>query len=199
MVIRLLRYLGLAAGLALAVSACGGVNPPQRLPQLTFSNETPFRLNVGRVEVVSNYQAPARPPHIEYDMPTSPETAIKRWVQDRLQPTGREGTLRVLIRDAAATETPLNMDTGVSAMFKKQQSARVDMSIDVALQMLDDRQFVIAEVTGKAARSRTEPEEQTLSERDKLLFDMVSDLMHSFDHDIQPDIQSTFGKWLGTT
>ena len=83
-------------------------------------------------------------------------------------------------------------------MFKKEQAARVDMSVDVALQMLDERQFVAAEVTGKANRSRTEPEGQKLNERDKLLYDMVEDLMQGFNSEVDPGIRSTFGPWLGT-
>jgi hypothetical protein len=159
----------------------------------------PFQLNIARIEVVPQYQPSSQLPHIETDMPVSPESAIKRWVQDRLQPTGRTGTLRVLIRDASAIETPLKKDSGMTAMFKKEAAAKIDMSIDVALQMLDDKQFVISEVTAKAARSRTELEDQTLNDRDRLLYDMVKDMMQGFDHDITPDVRATFGPWLGVS
>lgn len=168
-----------------------------RFPELTFRNLPPVQLDIGRIEVVSQYQPPAQAPHIEYDMPVSPEGALKRWVQDRLQPIGRTGTLRVVIRDASATETPLQTDKGFTGMFKREQAARVDMSVDVALQMLDDKQFVTAEVTGKQTRSQTEQEGMKLNDRDKLLYDMVEDLVKGFNGDIDPNIRSTFGPWLG--
>ncbi len=192
------RRLALVFGLGLTLAACSGVNPPrQHLPEITFRDQPPFQLNVGRVEVVSQYQAPAEPPHIEYDMPVSPENAIKRWVQDRLKPVGRSGVLRVVIRKASATETPLKTDQGVKSVFEKQQVARVDMAIDVALQILDEHQFVTSEVSAKIERNRTEPEGMTLDQRDKMLYDMVVDLMKGFNSDIDPNIRNTFGPWLG--
>jgi hypothetical protein len=197
MFVRPLRCLGLVFSLSLALAACVGQPPAPRFPPVSFRNEAPFRIDVARIEIVPQYQAPAQLPHVEYDMPVSPENAIKSWVQDRLQPVGRTGTLRVLIRDAQATETPLKRDTGFTGMFKKEAAARIDMSMDVALQMLDERQFVTSEVTAKAARSRTELEDQTLNQRDKLLYDMVVDMTKGFDKDISPQISSTFGPWLG--
>lgn len=198
MLMRLLRNAALALGLGLVLTCCSGVNPPMhRFPELTFTSSPPFQLDIGRVEVVSQYQAPAQAPHLEYDMPVSPENALKRWVQDRLKPIGRSGIMRVVIRNASAIETPLKTETGVKSVFEKQQVARVDMAVDVAIQILDERQFVKAEVTGKVERSRTEPEGMKLNERDKLLYDMVSELMQAFNAEVDPQIRNTFGPWLG--
>lgn len=194
-----LRHLALMIGFCTALAACSNSGPPmRRFPELTFRNLPPIQLDIGRIEVVSQYQAPAQAPHIELDMPVSPENALKRWVQDRLQPIGRTGTLRVVIRDAAATETPLKTDKGFTGMFKKEQAADIDMSVDVALQMLDDKQFVTAEVTGKQSRSHSELEGMKLNERDKLLYDMVEDLMKGFNNEVDGNIRSTFGPWLGS-
>lgn len=197
MFFRPLRQFALILAVGGAVTACSSVNPPmQRFPEMTFRNQPPIQLDVGRVEIVAEYQAPTQPPHIEYDMPVSPENAVRRWVQDRLKPIGRNGILRVVIRNASATETPLKTDQGFTGMFKKEQAARVEMSVDVALQMLDDRQFVAAEVTGNQSRSSTEPEGQKLNERDKLLYDMVEDLMQGLNSQLDGNIKSTFGPWL---
>ncbi len=193
-----LPRLALVFGFGLLLAACSSVNPPmQRFPDISFANLPPFQLDLGRVEVVSQYQPPAQAPHIETDMPVSPENALKRWVQDRLKPVGRGGVLRVLIKNAAATETPLKTEQGMKSVFEKQQVARVDMAVEVALQILDEHQFVVTEVTGKVERSRTEPEGMKLNERDKLLYDMVDDLIRSFNSEVDPQIHDTFGRWLG--
>lgn len=196
MITRLSRLFAIAFGLSLLAS-CGGVNPPvKRLPEMSFRHLAPIQLNVGRIEVVTEFQTDGQPPHIEYDMPISPENAIKRWVQDRLQPMGRTGTLRIVIRNAATVEEPLKTDTGFTGVFKKEQGARLTTSIDVVMQMLDDRQFTVAEVTGRAERSRTTPEGQKLNERDQVLYDIVEETMKGFNNDIEPNIRSTFGPWL---
>lgn len=198
MSMRVLRRLALIAGLGALLCACSSNSHVQRFPELSFRSQPPFQIDVGRVEVVAEYQAPTQPPHIELDMPVSPEQALKRWAQDRLAPIGRANGLRVVIRDASATETPLKTDTGFTGMFKKEQAARIDMSVDVAIQMLDDHQFVVAEVTGKASRSRTEAEGTSLNDRDKMLYEMVQDLMVGFNTEISGNIRQTFGPWLGS-
>jgi len=193
-----LRKIALAACLGLTVAACANSNPPmQRFPQMTFSNLPAYNLDVGRIEVVAEKQSDGAPPHIEYDMPVSPENALKRWVQDRLRPVGRTGTLRVLIHDASATEVALKTDQGFTGLFKKEQAARVNMVMDVSLQMLDDHQMPVAEVSAHAERERTRPEGQKLNERDKLLYDMVEELMAAYNSQVDPNIGQNFHNWLG--
>jgi hypothetical protein len=191
------RLVGMCFGLGLALTACSSPPPPtQRLPEMTFLYKQPIRLNIARVEVVSEYSAPAQHPNIEYDMPVSPENAVRRWAQDRLKATGKDGILRVVIKKASATENPLQTDLGFSGMFKKEQQARVDENLEVTLQMLDDHQFTVAEATGKSFRSRTEPEGQKLNERDQLLYDMTYDLVRGFDEEIESNLRSAFANWV---
>jgi hypothetical protein len=193
-----LRRLALMIGFSALLAACSNSSPPmQRFPELTFRNMPPVQLDVGRVEVVSQFQPPAQAPHIEYDMPVSPENAVKRWVQDRLQPIGRTGTLRVIVRDASATETPLKTDKSFTGMFKKEQAADIDMSVDIAIQMLDDHQYVTAEVTGQQSRSHSELEGMKLNDRDKMLYEMVEDLMKGLNNELDGKIHAAFGPWLG--
>ncbi len=191
-----MRMVGVCFGIGIALTACSSPPPMQRLPEMSFLYKPPIRLNIARVEVVSEYTAPAARPNIEYDMPVSPEAAIRKWAQDRLKPVGKAGILRVVIHKATATETPLKTDDGVSGMFKKEQAARVEESLNVSLQMLDEHQFAAAEVTGKSARSRTEPEGQKLNERDQLLYDMTYDLVRGFDDEVDPNIRTGFNNWL---
>ncbi len=192
------RVMGVCFGLGLTLSACSSPPPMQRLPDMTFLYKPPIRLNVARVEVVSEYTAPTVRPNIEYDMPVSPEAAVRKWASDRLKPVGTTGILRVVIHKASATETPLQTDQSLGGMFKKEQAARVDENLDVTLQMLDDHQFTVADVAGKAFRSRTEPEDQKLNQRDQLLYDLTYDLVRGFDDEVDPDIRTGFAKWLDT-
>lgn len=191
MIARRLHFLAL--GLLLALAACT-TNPPTRhLPEMTFSNLQPIQLDVGRIEIVSEYQPPGRAPHIEAEMPVAPDNAVRRWVQDRLRPVGREGTVRVVIRDAQATETPLATS---NSLFTREQAARIDMSVDVAIQVLDERQFVVAEATGRAARSRTTSEGIKLNARDQILYDMVEGMMKRFNDEIDPGIRSSLSSYI---
>lgn len=61
------------------LAACEMPAPQQQVPQLTYSHLKPYQLDVGRLEVVTEYRAPLREPNIEHIMPVSPEAAAKRW------------------------------------------------------------------------------------------------------------------------
>lgn len=194
----IVRKIGAAAAvlLAVAVAGCEVAPPQQRLPQLTYSHLQPFRLDVGRVEVVSEYQSPMRDPHVEHVMPMSPEAAVKRWAQDRLQPLGTAGAVRVVIRDARVVEVPLQTDKGVTGLFKQQQAERYDASLDLALQVLDERNLPGAEIVARSQRSRTVPEGTTLNDRDRVWFGMVEDMMTELNGQLETLIPQYFGKHL---
>jgi hypothetical protein len=189
------RLVVVALGMALAACA----NKPlvaDKFPPVSFADQKAYFFNVARVEIVPKFKSSSNPPHIEFDMPVSPENALKRWVEDRIKPNGTNGTLRVLINDASATETPLPRDPNASQLFNTEQTERVDMSINVALQILDERQFVKAEVTGQATRSRTLPEGIKLNQRDRILYDMVVELVRNMSKEVDPQIQATFPTYL---
>jgi hypothetical protein len=184
-------------GFGLMLAGCASSVPPApTFPELSFSQQPSFRFNVARAEILMNYHSNSQAPHIEYDMPVSPENAIRRWVRDRVSPVGTMGTMRIVVTNASATETPLKTDQSVAGLFTKQQAAQIDMAVNVSIQMLDDHQFVIAEASAQATRSRTLPEGITLNERDQILYDMVKDMMAEFDTAISPKIQDTLGRWL---
>jgi hypothetical protein len=183
--------------LGLALAGCSNTPPPMGAPPpISFADEKPYAFDVARVEIVSKYVAPSTPPHIEYELAASPENALRRWAQDRLQPKGTVGTLRVVINDASATEVTLPKDPNASTLFNNGPQSKIDMSLDVSLQMLDDRQFVVSEVTGKSMRSQTLATDLKLNERDKILRDMVVDLVKGFGQQVDPQIRTAFQKNL---
>ncbi|MDO8607806.1 MAG: hypothetical protein Q7R40_14810 [Phaeospirillum sp.] len=182
---------------ALAVTACENTKPPmQKLPEISFSNLRPFSLDVGQLEIVSEYVAPGRSPNIEHQMPVSPEGAAQRWAQDRLRPMGKSGFARVVIRDAKVVEVPLSIDKGISGAFKKEQEMRYDAALDVAVQILDPRHMVIAETVARATRSRTVAEGITLNERDRLLYDISEGLAKDIDEQLSQLIRNYLGRWV---
>ncbi|MDR3325941.1 MAG: hypothetical protein LBS66_01320 [Rhodospirillaceae bacterium] len=169
----------------------------QHQPELTFKNLPMIHLNIKNIEVTSNFNPPDKSLHIEYAMPISLENSIGRWAKDRLHMIGNDNTLRVVIRDASVIATPLHdVDTSLTGILKKKPINRIDMSIDVSLQILDNRKFVIAEVIGNQLISRTEFEGMTQIERNKMLYDMVNSLITGYNTSIDKNIHDTFDFWI---
>lgn len=190
-----LRTVRLCAALlaVLAVGACETAPPQQRLPELSFANQAPYRLNVGRIEVVSEYQSPQQPPHVEHMMPLSPEAAVKRWVQQRLAPMGTSGAVRVVIRNGRVVEVPLQTDRSLTGLFKKEQSEQYDADLQLVIQLLDERNLPTVEIVARSGRSRTVTEGTTLNDRDRIWFDMVAEMMH----DLNRQLDSLIPQYLG--
>lgn len=193
-----LRPLRFAAALLaiLATAACETPPPQQRLPELSFANQAPYRLNVGRIEVVSEFQSPNRPPHIENQVPLSPEAAVKRWVQQRLAPMGTAGALRVTIKDARVVEKSLQMDKSVTGFFKKEQSELYDAHLQLVIQVLDERNQPTAEIHARSARSRSVAEGTTLNDRDRIWYEMVEDMILDLNRQLDGLIPQYLGQYL---
>ncbi|MCA1909889.1 MAG: hypothetical protein LDL39_16170 [Magnetospirillum sp.] len=192
---RLSRLMLVLAG-ALALAACEAQPVAQKLPELSFADKRPFQLNVGQLEIVPEYQPTGRKPNVEHLMPLSPENATVRWAQDRLRPMGKSGFARVLIKDAKVVEVPLSTDKGFTGMFKDQQSERYDGSLDVAIQILDERHFPIADVVARATRSHTVAEGATLNERDKVMFELSEGLIRDIDSQMESLVRTYLSRWV---
>ena len=194
-----MRHLRLAVAVlaTLAVTACQNTKPPmQTLPEISFANLRPFKLNVGQLEIVSDYIPPGRSPNVEHLMPVSPEGAAQRWAQDRLKPMGRDGYARVVIKDARVIEVPLATDKGITGAFKTEQEMRYDAKLDVAVQILDARHMVVGETVASASRSRTVAEGITLNERDRVLYDISESLAKDIDQQMSQLIPNYLSRWL---
>lgn len=189
-------HVALALAAALALTACENKPPVQRLPDITFTDKRPIQLDVGQLEIVPEYVSPAKRPNVEQLMPVSPENATVRWAQDRLKPMGRSGYARVIIKNAAVVSVPLQVDKGFTGMFKDQQAERFDGTLDVAIQILDERHMPLADVVARATRTKTVPEGASLNERDRVLYEITESLIRDIDSQMDGLIGSYMNRWV---
>ena len=70
------------------------------------------------------------------------------------------------------------------------------MSASASLQIKDKNGKIMAIASASAERSLTAREDISLNDKDRLLLEMVSDLMDDFDNSIEPNIYSHFKPWL---
>lgn len=184
-----LRLASLA--LAFVLSACQTqAPPPLRLPELTFAHLGPIALDVAQV-VVEDQRRPLADgaadgaARVEMLAPTPPETAIRRWVSDRLQPAGGSGTVRVVIKEASITETPLPRTPGIRGTFTNDQATRFDGRMEVEL-VAERRDRAYQAFTGATvARSSTLPENASLYERDQALLKLVEAMMNDLNYRLE--------------
>lgn len=180
----------------LALAGCQNTPPVQKLPDISFADKRPFNLDVGQLEIVPEYVSPATKPNVEHLMPVNPENATVRWAQDRLRPVGRSGFARVVIKDARVVSVPLQTDKGFTGMFKEQQAERYDGSLDVAIEILDERHMHVADVVARATRTKTVAEGVSLNERDRVLYEITESLIRDVDSQMDGLIRTYLSRWV---
>jgi hypothetical protein len=181
----------------LLVVSCSTKPTVQRLPDLSFADSKPIYLDVGQLEIISQYQPPGKAPNYEHLMPISPEAAAIRWAKDRLRPVGRTGFARVVIKDAAVIKTDLKTDKSIKGMLKDEQAERYDGTLEVMVEILDARHMSIGtDVTSRATRTRSLAEDVTVNERERALYEITESMARDIDTQLDGLIRSYMGKWL---
>jgi hypothetical protein len=186
----------LMVGIALA--ACSTTVSRPAIPTLSYAHLPPLELSVGRVEVVEEYRSPLKEPNVEQSFPTPPAVAFKGWVNDRLRAIGQNDTLRVTIKDASAVRVPLPRTEGIEGMFTTDQVERIDATVSVVLEVVNNGGGVDAYVTARAQRSRTLPEGLTLNQRDAIYQEISEALVNDLNATIEQNMRQYLSRYLAS-
>ncbi len=184
----------IAVLLSLGLGGCETVVQPQKLPELTFAHLSPLKLNVARIEVVSQYRPTLKAPNVEHLFPTPPLKAMKQWAKDRLRSVGRSGSAKLIITTASAIETALPVQTGLKATFTKQQTQRYDLTVEARLEISSPNRH--GTTTAHATRFSTVREDASIDAREKIWFDLTEALVHDFDKAMEKNIRQHLRGWL---
>lgn len=181
------------AALLLAGTLAACDTPPSREPfaTLTYAYLPPYRLAVGRIEVIESYRSSNAPPHVELEFPVSPAHTAAQWGHDRLQATG--GTSRavysVLRGDALETRLPASESGGLLGSFDAPPpTERYDLTIAVRLQIVEPGGRIAATVDAKATRSVTLTEDATLNDRERAGFALTEATMKDLNAALEKSI-----------
>ena len=182
------RIFLLLPSLAL-LAACDTPPMRQSFATLTFQDRPPIRLDVAQIEIVQAYKAPGVAPHIDHLFPQRPVDVAAAWGRDVLQAVGERGMATYTIVDASATETALPRSTGMTQMFKTEQSDRYDLHIEVKLEIGNPLLRTTGIATASASRSQTVAEDMTLNQREAVWFQMTESAMRELDGKLEAAIK----------
>lgn len=188
------KAIAALAVLVVALTACETPPPVLSFPELTYSHLGQMRLDVGAMDVVSEYRSPMAKPHVEHQFPVSPEKALRRWAADRLKPEGAEGTARFVIIDAPVTETVLKKDESFKGTFTTQQTERYEAVLEAALEIETVRGR--GRAAARVSRSITVPEDASLNDREQEWFKLVEAVMNDFNGEMDRQIRQHLVNWL---
>ncbi len=183
------RSFLLLPSIAFLASACD--TPPNRrdFPTLTFQDRPNIRLDVAQIEIVQAYKAPGEAPNVDHLFPQKPLDVATAWGRDVLRAVGYRGMATYTVLDAGATETRLPRSTGLTQVFKKEQSDRYDLKIAVQLDLNNPNLRAIGTAQASASRSQTVAEDMTLNEREAVWFSMTESAMRELDQKLEAAIR----------
>lgn len=179
------------------VSACDPVPAPFTPAQPSFSGQPPLRFSVAKMEVVEDYEAPGKYPNVDHLMAYAPDDVFRIWVNDRIKTVGNSYSMQINIVDASVKETTLPVTTGMKGYFTNEQAERYDASIAVTMKIYaEGKGLPIAEVEAHANKSRTLAEDASLSEREKLYYELTLELMQELNDTLEKNIRQYFSPYL---
>ncbi|HEY0523244.1 MAG TPA: hypothetical protein VGD08_07635 [Stellaceae bacterium] len=193
---RALLMLAPAAGAAVALAGCDRPVSRPIFGDLRFTDRPPIRLDVAAIDVVHNFKPSFHEPFVEHLFPVPPERAAENWAHDRLQAAGTTGRARVTIADASVREVPLKRTEGLRSAFTKDQTERYDATLEIGLDILNDRGFPVRTASARASHSRSVAEGITPNEREQVWYELTRELISQIDQEMERQIRATFGTYL---
>lgn len=178
-----------AAGLASLAACAAPVDPPATIG---FADRPPLVLDVVAIETEDR-----RPPAengVDRLFPQPPAEVVRAWVRDRLRASGSGGTLRVTLRTARVTETPVEPAGGVRALFSPER--RYEAVVDLSLEIADASGARRSRVTTTLRRARTVSDNVSVNEREAIWHEMARALGETLDRTLETEIRKEFGSWL---
>jgi len=173
----------------LALGGCTTESPLVEFAGITFHHLPSIKLRVFDIQIDNKVPANVLAPHVAHKFPVPPVNALRRWVEDRLRPTGSRGTARFTILQADAIETKLKIDEGIRATFTKEQSESYLVTVSASLEVFDEKGIRRAFVEAKSDRRQTVPEDISLTGRRRVWFTIIEKLMAEFNAEMEHNIR----------
>ena len=189
------KLLCLVSFLFCTLLSCKTSNIESTTPELTFSHLPDIRINVAKISVLNEYKMPFKQPNVEHVAPISPGASVERWVSDILIPVGDKLDAQFIIKSGSIIESELKTQKGLKGIFAIEQSKRYTAIVDARLEIFDGSRR-LATINAKAERSHTLREDATPNLKTNLLFNLVENLMATFDRELRRQVDSHLQNYI---
>lgn len=177
------RRVALSLLAVVGLAACA-TQPAPQYPELSYNHIPPILLGVAEIQIISANSATntaAGVKHVEAQMPTAPEAALRAWARDRLKANGVSGVAKFVIETASVTETDLKKTKGFKGLITKDQSHRYDSQVRATLKLEGVPRVTQAFAQAEVSRSQSIAEDATINDREQLWFNLTEATMKDFD------------------
>ena len=184
-----LIVISLSAGCALF----GTPEEPERYSDIRFENQTPIKLKVNKVEVISEFTPTFRRPNVEHLFPISIEKTARNWAHDRLEAVdfSSDKVAQFIIKDASVTE---ELETTDKVFESDRMVYRANLN--VVIRISDPQKLSNAETEIQAWRELKIPADYDISEKEKYWNNMVKKLFEEFNVRMEKNIHQYLNMYI---
>jgi hypothetical protein len=184
----------MAAALALGLAACPSKAPPPAPGELSYKDLPRLQLDVARVDIVDAAgrdasTGPSQGTRVDGTAPVTPAAAAARLASDRLVAVGSRGGATFTIVQSWIVEVPLPRTSGVQGMFTKDQAWRYDALVEVRLDVTGAPGLQAGTVTTSAQGSQSISEDVSLSERDRMLRNLIDGMTRRLSDELEKNMR----------
>ncbi len=180
---------------AVLLAGCTAGPPQTVLPDMTFANMTPIRIDAAKVAVVDRYQSPMQRPDVEYDFSPQPAVAAEKMLKRQLVAAGGTDVLRAVIEEASVVRKDLPAHSSLTGILMQAPAVQLTAVMKVRFELFDPAapDIILGHAEVIARRVKTIDEGLSPDERARAYFDLTEELMNNLNAGMQSVIKKTFG------
>lgn len=172
---------------ALFLSACAHQHDVAETPKFVeprFKDALPITLEVGSIEVVSEFVPSFERPNVEHLFPVSIEKSARIWASDRLEVTGKpsDRTAKFIIKDASVVEEKIEAE---QLFYKDNLRYKAMLSVVLQITAPDGK----SQTNLDTWREITIPVDTSVEDKERAWSNMTNKLMEEFDKRMEQNIR----------
>ena len=165
----------------------GGCLPKYTAPlrMKDYEKEGVLMLPVKNIVLVSEIELPGRLPHVEYQMPMTPEKALRNWAFIRLRADhSKPYTAEFIVKTASMTR-----ESEIKESWFVYDNYKYTLTYDVMLRIVNEAGKEISHVQANGFVMQTLPERASVNERDALFMDMLNHMIDDLNAELSEKVK----------
>lgn len=174
--------------------SCAHYNDTAETPKFTeirFQDESPIVLEVGQIEIKSEFTPTFQRPNVEHLFPVSIEKSARLWATDRLKASGEpaDRTAEFIIKDASVTEEEVPSE---KAFYKDNLHYKAVLSVVLRINTPDAH----TQTAMESWREISIPVDTSIENKEIAWSKMTDKLMESFNQSMENNIRQYLNMYV---
>lgn len=191
------RHAGLmiVSALTLAsatLTACG--QEKKQRPEVTATGSR-IDLGVSYLDIITDYVGTQKPPYIDHIISPAPSMQLSQWATDTLHPADKDGNALLTIVNASMTETELDGEEGLKALFTNQQRLLVFVELEAVLSVSHPDGKKSATLNLAVSAEKSIADDTTPDQADQIRFEAIREAIGRFDQELRRQLSAFNGSW----